>query len=216
MMRFKNAIFAVLIFTPALPLTDGAQAGVDFFRRTCIATLKDFTALETRLLALKMKETNDLPSRILGDPKSTRTWTSHTFPGNPGDGFVQLAIGKVGQPFEVCSHVSRPGENATEALTELQLLYPPAEGSVRRGTDRFYGGQETWAAKIGDVEVFFRVGWASLNFPSSGTSELSLIKPKLRLNGGANGPIAINNGSVHLSPLQEKPLVAMIAPAVSR
>jgi hypothetical protein len=180
MMRFKSVIFAVLIFISTSSLTDGAQAGVDFFRNTCVAAFKDFAALETRLLALKMTETNDIPSRVLSDPKSTRTWTSHAFPGKPGDGFVQLALGSGAEPFDVCSHVSRPGENATEALATLQRLYPPIEGSVRRESPLGVAGMETWAAKVEGVEVSFSVRWAFLNDPESGSSELILIKPHLR------------------------------------
>src|SRR5215470_14164632 len=93
-----------------------AQAGVAFFLETCVAAAKDFSSLEKRLPALGMKETNDIPSRALGNPKSTRTWTSNAFPGQPGDGFVQHVIGTQAEPFEVCTHVSRPGEPATEAL----------------------------------------------------------------------------------------------------
>jgi hypothetical protein len=184
MLRLKSAMSALLIPMATLPVTGGAQAGVDFFRNTCVAAVKDFAALEPRLLALGMSETNDVQSRVLGHPKNTRTWTSHSFPGKPGDGFVQLAIGSDAQPFEVCSHVSRPGENAKEALATLQKFYPPVDGSVRREPHFFYGGRETWAADIDDVEVFFRVSWAYLNDPSQGTSELSLIKPRSHLIGG--------------------------------
>jgi hypothetical protein len=55
---------------------------VAFFRETGVAAVNNFTAPETRLLALGMIETNDIPSRALSNPKSTRTWTSHAFPAN--------------------------------------------------------------------------------------------------------------------------------------
>lgn len=68
------------------------------------------------------------------------------------------------------------GENATEALTELQRLYPPIEGSVRRDTYYFYGGIETCAAKVDGIDVFFKVAWPFLNNPADGTSDLFLFK----------------------------------------
>jgi hypothetical protein len=34
----------------------------DFFRETCVAAVNNSTAFETRLQALGMKETNDIPS----------------------------------------------------------------------------------------------------------------------------------------------------------
>jgi hypothetical protein len=176
----KSQILALLIFASSLPFSCNARAGVAFFVETCVAAVNDFTALETRLPALAMTEIYDMPSRVLRDPKSARTWLSYAFPGKPGDGFIQLAIGSDAQPFDVCSHASRPGENATEALAKLQALYPPAAGSVRREAELFYGGRETWAAEIDGVEVFFRVAWAFQNDPSNGTSVLNLIKPRLR------------------------------------
>jgi hypothetical protein len=142
---------------------------VDFFLDTRVAHINDFSALEARLPAPAMTEAIDMPSRVLGDPKSTRTWLSHVFPGQPGDGFLQLVIGSDAEPFDVCSHASRPGENATEALAKLQKLYPPIAGSVRRETELFYA-------------VLFRVAWAFQNDPSRGTSVLNLIKPRLGLS----------------------------------
>jgi hypothetical protein len=76
--------------------------------------------------------------------------------------------------------VSRPGENATEALAALQRLYPPLEGSRRRKAPLGLVGMETWAAKLEGVDLSFAVRWAFLNDPSSGSSELILIKPRLR------------------------------------
>jgi hypothetical protein len=202
MMRFKSAISAVLIFISTLPLTS-AQAGVEFFRNTCVATVKNFAALETHLLVLGMTETNDMPSRVLYHPTNTRTWTSYAFPGRPGDGFVQLAIGSDAQPFDVCSHASRPGENAADALATLQKLYRPVDGSVRREPDFIYGGRETWAATIDDEEVLLRVDWAPLHDLSKGTSVLNLIKPRQH-SIGANEPGYQNSGTVHLAQqLQE-------------
>jgi hypothetical protein len=175
-MRCTNLMFACLMFASSLSLTANAHAGVAFFLETCVAAVKDFSSLEKRLPALGMKESNDVPSRALGKPKSTRTWTSNAFPGQPGDGFVQHVTGTRAEPFEVCTHGSRPGEPATEALAKLQKLYPPLEG-VQRETHFFYGGVETWLAKIEGIDVLLRVGWAFLNDPSSGSSELVLIKP---------------------------------------
>jgi hypothetical protein len=166
------------MFGSSLSLTGNALGGVAFFRETCVASINDFATLETRLPALGMTEMNDMPSRVLLNPKSVRTWTSHAFPGTPGDGWIQIALGSDAQPFEVCSHMSRPGESATEALAALQRLYPPVEGSAKRETEFFYGGMETWVAHIEGIEVFLRIGWALLNQPSSGSSELILIKPR--------------------------------------
>jgi hypothetical protein len=174
----KSVTFTLFMFGSSLSLTGNALGGVAFFRETCVASMNDFGALETRVPALGMTKINDMPSRVLPNPKSVRTWTSHTFPGNPGDGWVQIALGSDAQPFEVCSHMSRPGESATEALAALQRLYPPVEGSTKRETDSFYGGRETWAAHIEGIEVFLRVVWSFLNQPSSGSSELILIKPR--------------------------------------
>lgn len=177
----KMALFPFICMSSGLFLNSDAQAGVDFFRQTCVANLSDFTGLERHLAALGMSETGDMPSRMLSDPQSLRTWTSHAFPGQPGDGFVQIATGGAAQPFEVCIHVSRPGENATEALSMLRRLYPPIEGSVQRGAHNIYGGKETWATNIDGVEVYVRVSWAFLTDPSSGSSELSLIKRRPNL-----------------------------------
>jgi hypothetical protein len=184
-MHSKSRILALFLFAASLPFVSHAQAGVNFFLDTCVAHINDFGALEARLPALAMTETIDMPSRVLGDPKSTRTWLSHAFPGQPGDGFLQLVVGSDAEPFDVCSHASRPDENATEALAKLQKLYPPVAGSVRREAELFYGGRETWVAKIDGIDVFFRVAWAFQNDPSNGTSVLNLIKPRLSLNGPA-------------------------------
>src|SRR5262249_53774704 len=114
-MRCTNVMVGCMVLAASWSLSADAQAGVAFFLETCVAAAKDFSSLEKRLPALGMKETNDIPSRALGNPKSTRTWTSNAFPGQPGDGFVQHVIGTQAEPFEVCTHVSRPGEPATEA-----------------------------------------------------------------------------------------------------
>lgn len=180
----KSVILTLFMIGSSLSLTGNAAAGVNFFRETCVASIDDFATLEARLPALGMTETNDLPSRLLPHPKSVRTWTSHAFPGTPGDGWVQVTLGNDAQPFEVCSHVSRPGESATEALAALQRLYPPVEGSTKRETALFYGGMETWVAHIEGTEVFFRVAWPFLGDPSLGVSELILIKPRAGADHG--------------------------------
>src|SRR4051794_27861945 len=173
----NGVIFLLFGLASSLPFAGDAKAGVAFFRETCVAAVKNFAMLETRLPALGMTETQDIPSAVLPHPRSTRTWISHQFPGVPGDGFVQLIAGSDTEPVDACRHVSRPGESATEALAQLQALYPPVERSVR-SDNQSLSGLETWVARVDGVAVIFRVGWPFRSDPSSGTSDLSIVKPR--------------------------------------
>jgi hypothetical protein len=163
-----------------VPFAGSAQAGVAFFRETCVAAMHDLAALEPRLLALGMTATNDQRNALLGHPKRTRTWALDGSPAQNGDSFVQILLGSGDEPFDICHHVSRPGENAVEALSQLQKLYPPIAGTVQRGTHNFYGGKEIWSAAIDGIEVVLEVTWPILTAPLKGTSGLILARPRPR------------------------------------
>jgi hypothetical protein len=173
--RVDKWILALFALLSSFMWTSPSGAGVAFFRETCVAAVADFSVLSTRLPTLGMMETNEHPN-LPFKAKSLRTWTTNTVPGQPGNGFVQLIAGSDDQPVDVCRHVSRPSENAEEALRQLQALYPPIEGSQQRQPYYTYGGAETWAAKVEGVQVFFRVAWPFLNDPAQGACDLMIIK----------------------------------------
>ena len=81
-----------------------------------------------------------------------------------------------GRPFEVCWHVSRPGENATEALAALQSRYPVIQGTKEDGAEVFYGGFERWQSKSGPITITLGVSWAMGGQPTIGSSVLSVVR----------------------------------------
>jgi hypothetical protein len=127
-----------------------------------------------------MTEANDQRTSMLGNPKKMRTWSLEAPPPQKGESLVQILLGSGDDPFDICHHVSRPGENAVEALGQLQKLYPPIAGTVQRDTHNFYGGKELWSAYIDGIEVVLEVTWPIFIAPLRGTSGLILARPRTR------------------------------------
>ncbi len=79
------------------------------------------------------------------------------------------------RPFQVCWHISRPGESATEALDALRSRYPAIQGTAETGTETFYGGFERWRSGPGADVI--GVSWAMQDRPGVGSSLLYVVRP---------------------------------------
>ena len=79
---------------------------------------------------------------VAADAPGRRLWmTPHPADGQI-DSFTGYAPPGPGRPFQICWHISWPGESAAKALTALKSRYPPIEGTVHNGAYAFYGGFE--------------------------------------------------------------------------
>ncbi len=158
-----------------------AQAGVAQFVASCMADGADLSSLPARLESQGYLEVDPAHGQfgpgVVAAAPGRRLWTTP----HPGGGLIDVFTGYAppgpGRPFQVCWHISRPGESAAEALNALKSSYPAIQGSVDTGPDAFYGGFERWQSRSGTV--ILGVSWPMRDQPRVGSSLLYVVRPAL-------------------------------------
>ena len=158
-----------------------AQAGVAEFIANCLADDAGLSGLSARLEGhgyVEVDPAHGPPGPgVAADAPGRRLWTVP----HPGDGLVDVFTGYAppgpGRPFQVCWHVSRPGESAAEALDMLKSRFPAIPGTLETGTEFFYGGFERWQSRSGTV--ILGVSWPMRGQPKVGSSLLYVVRPAL-------------------------------------
>jgi hypothetical protein len=164
------------LLSPALAAPP-ASAGVDDFVAGCMAGIADFGRLPDRLSAAGYREVDPAdgppgPAIVL-DAERQRLWFRSL-----GEAHTGLALRPGGLPFDICWHLSRPGENAVTAIAALQRRFPPIGGQTETGTEMFYGGFEQWSAMADGIDVVLRVSWGARALPLEGGSMLVVTRPR--------------------------------------
>ena len=157
-----------------------ARAGITDFLAGCMAEGVDLRGLPARLERLGYAEVDpDHGPRgpaLAADAPGRRLWMVRHPASGQTDAFTGYAAPGPGRPFEVCWHVSRPGESAAEALTTLQARYPAVQGSTETGAEFFYGGFQRWQSASGPVAVTLGVIWPMRDQPAEGSSLFYVVR----------------------------------------
>ncbi len=179
MPRWVTILLSAGLLPVGLVTPHRAQAGIAEFVAGCMANVADLRALPATLERQGYVEVDPAqgppgPSLAMG-AAGRRLWTIR----HPGNGQVDIFTGYVPPgpdvPFEICWHISRPGDTATEAISALQSRYPAVEGTTETGTEMVYGGFERWRTKVGPVAVTLGVTWGMRGRPAEGSSLLYVV-----------------------------------------
>ena len=173
--RLSAGLLSVGLFAPY-----HAQAGVADFLAGCMAERVDMGGLAARLDRQGYAEVDPAQGppgpALAADTTGRRLWmVRHPVDGQI-DSFTGYAPPGPGRPFEVCWHISRPGESAAEALPALQSRYPVIQGTTETGAAFFFGGYERWQSRSGPVVVTLGVSWPMRDQPAEGSSLLYVVR----------------------------------------
>ncbi|HEY4253111.1 MAG TPA: hypothetical protein VGM87_18010 [Roseomonas sp.] len=161
----------------------GARAGLADFLDHCMATVADFGQLPAGLAAAGYAEADPATGPHAPTIAPTETgrhlWLRLNPEQQPGDYYTGLTAATPDRPFEICWHISRPGESAAEALPILRQRFPPIEGTTETGTVVFYAGDEHWLAQVGAEVVIIGVIWPMEGVPAQGVGEFYVVRPQV-------------------------------------